>query len=225
MALRVGLIASPGTEGYHDFLGQLTGSGLGFHISVRQGGSPGCRGPGFGGKSAPCAEPQRLRRDRHGPGRGARADLAAFETEIVARAIAGASKPVFTGIGHTGDETVADVVAARACITPTECGHQIVVATRALVGRPRGTACRHAGPPGARPSSARPRRGMPRRAVTSQRRPGTTCACTAIAWARRRPHWGAPHLHGSDPARRLFAPMPPGWGPWPSAISGAWTSA
>ncbi len=48
----------------------------------------------------------------------------------MARAVAGASKPVFTGIGHTGDETVADIVAARACITPTECGQQIVVATR-----------------------------------------------------------------------------------------------
>ncbi len=44
--------------------------------------------------------------------------------------MADASKPVFTGIGHTGDETVADILAARACITPTECGHQIVVATR-----------------------------------------------------------------------------------------------
>ena len=32
--LRVGLVASPGTEGYHDFLGQLTGSGFGFHVQV-----------------------------------------------------------------------------------------------------------------------------------------------------------------------------------------------
>ena len=48
----------------------------------------------------------------------------------MARAIAGAAKPVFTGIGHTGDETVADIVAARVCITPTECGQQIVEATR-----------------------------------------------------------------------------------------------
>ena len=61
---------------------------------------------------------------------GARADLAAFETEVVARAVAGATKPVFTGIGHSGDQSVADIVAARTCITPTECGHQIVVATR-----------------------------------------------------------------------------------------------
>jgi exodeoxyribonuclease VII large subunit len=32
--LRVGLVASPGTEGYQDFLGQLTGSGFGFHVQV-----------------------------------------------------------------------------------------------------------------------------------------------------------------------------------------------
>jgi exodeoxyribonuclease VII large subunit len=62
-------------------------------------------------------------------GGGARADLAAFESEVVARAVAGSAKPVFTGIGHTGDETVADIVAARVCITPTECGQQIVTAT------------------------------------------------------------------------------------------------
>ena len=49
---------------------------------------------------------------------------------MVARAVAGAPKPVLTGIGHTGDETVADIVAARVCITPTECGQQMVVAAR-----------------------------------------------------------------------------------------------
>ena len=49
---------------------------------------------------------------------------------MVARAVAGAAKPVFTGIGHSGDQSVADILAARTCITPTECGHQIVVATR-----------------------------------------------------------------------------------------------
>jgi exodeoxyribonuclease VII large subunit len=45
----------------------------------------------------------------------------------VARAVAVAGKPVWTGIGHTGDESVADIVANRACITPTECGHQLVL--------------------------------------------------------------------------------------------------
>jgi exodeoxyribonuclease VII large subunit len=59
-------------------------------------------------------------------GGGARADLAAFDTELVARAVAEAGTPVWTGIGHTGDETVADVVANRVCVTPTECGQAIV---------------------------------------------------------------------------------------------------
>ena len=128
--MHVGLIASPGTEGYKDFLGQLTGSGFGFRVShVR------VSVQGAGAAAAIARALKVLSRSDCDiiamvRGGGARADLAAFETEIVARAVAGAAKPVFTGIGHTGDETVADIVAARACITPTECGHQIVVATR-----------------------------------------------------------------------------------------------
>ena len=47
----------------------------------------------------------------------------------MARAIAESATPVWTGIGHTGDQTVADIVAARTCITPTECGQAIVLRT------------------------------------------------------------------------------------------------
>ena len=128
--LHVGLVASPGTEGCQDFLGQLTGSGFGFRVShVRVT----VQGPGAASSIAravtalsrsDCDVIAVVR------GGGARADLAAFENEAVVRAIATATKPVFTGIGHTGDETLADIVAARACITPTECGQQIVRDTR-----------------------------------------------------------------------------------------------
>ena len=128
--LHVGLVASPGTEGCQDFLGQLVGSGFGFrvsHVPVR------VQGPG-----APASIARALTALSRSDcdviavvrGGGARADLAAFESEAVARAVATAAKPVFTGIGHTGDETVADIVAARVCITPTECGQQIVEVTR-----------------------------------------------------------------------------------------------
>jgi exodeoxyribonuclease VII large subunit len=34
--------------------------------------------------------------------------------------------PVWTGIGHTGDQSVADIVAGRAFVTPTECGQEFV---------------------------------------------------------------------------------------------------
>ncbi len=130
VALHVGLVASPGTEGCRDFLGQLTTSGLGFRVSH-------VKVP-VQGPSAPASIARALTMLSRSDcdviavvrGGGARADLAAFETEVVARAVAASAKPVFTGIGHTGDETVADVVAARACITPTECGQHLVLAAR-----------------------------------------------------------------------------------------------
>ncbi len=126
LPLRVGLVASPGTEGYHDFLGQLEGSGFAFEISVVK--------VRVQGPDAPAGVARALRMlSRSGcdvialvRGGGARGDLAAFDSELVARAVAGSDVPVWTGIGHTGDETVADVVANRVCITPTECGQALV---------------------------------------------------------------------------------------------------
>jgi exodeoxyribonuclease VII large subunit len=59
-------------------------------------------------------------------GGGAKGDLAAFDSEPVARAIAAASFPVWTGIGHTGDRSVADEVAHQALVTPTQCGEALV---------------------------------------------------------------------------------------------------
>jgi len=52
-------------------------------------------------------------------GGGSRADLGAFDSETVARAVATCPLPVWTGIGHTGDQSVADLVA-------TECGQSLV---------------------------------------------------------------------------------------------------
>jgi exodeoxyribonuclease VII large subunit len=128
--LRVGLVASPGTEGCSDFLGQLTGSGFGFRVShvrvtVQGPGAPSSIARAVTALSRSDCDVIAVVR-----GGGARADLAAFENEAVVRAIATAAKPVLTGIGHTGDETLADIVAARACITPTECGQLIVEDTR-----------------------------------------------------------------------------------------------
>ncbi|HWF15069.1 MAG TPA: exodeoxyribonuclease VII large subunit [Acidimicrobiales bacterium] len=130
LPLHIGLIASRDTEGCRDFLGQLTGAGFGFRISqvkvpVQGPGAPASIARALAMLSRSDCDLIAMVR-----GGGARADLAAFESELVARAVAEATKPVFTGIGHTGDETVADIVAARACITPTECGQAIVARTR-----------------------------------------------------------------------------------------------
>ncbi|MDA8312014.1 MAG: exodeoxyribonuclease VII large subunit [Actinomycetota bacterium] len=127
--LRIGLVGSPGTEGYRDFLGQLAGSGFAFRVQVAPAAVQGATAP-----RAISAAVHRL--SALGPGAldvivvarggGSKADLAAFDAEPVARAVATSSVPVWTGIGHTGDESVADVVANRACITPTECGRELV---------------------------------------------------------------------------------------------------
>jgi exodeoxyribonuclease VII large subunit len=127
VALRVGLVASPGTEGYRDFLGQLSASPFAFSVSVVPVAVQGADAPPVIAR----AVAQLCRTDCDivvlVRGGGSKADLAAFDSEVVARAVATATKPVWTGIGHTGDESVADIVASRACITPTECGHQLVL--------------------------------------------------------------------------------------------------
>jgi len=64
-------------------------------------------------------------------GGGARNDLATFDHELVARTIAGLPVPVFVGIGHETDQSVADLVAHRAERTPTACAGALVAHARA----------------------------------------------------------------------------------------------
>lgn len=59
-------------------------------------------------------------------GGGARTDLAAFDHESVARAIAASGLPVIVGIGHETDRSVADEVAHAAAKTPTACARYFI---------------------------------------------------------------------------------------------------
>jgi exodeoxyribonuclease VII large subunit len=124
--LRVGLVASPQTEGYSDFTGQLLNSGFGFDIVLVK--------TAVQGEAAPAQIVRAIETlDQHGVdiiclvrGGGSKGDLICFDDERVARAIAVSTTPVFTGIGHTGDESVADLVAHTRSITPTKLGEEIV---------------------------------------------------------------------------------------------------
>jgi exodeoxyribonuclease VII large subunit len=125
LPLRIGLVASPGTEGYADFLGRLEGSAMAFAVDVVP--------TQVQGREAATSVASAVRRLQSGGydviaivrGGGSKADLATFDAEPVARAIATSDTPVWTGIGHTGDQSVADEVANRSFITPTECGQEL----------------------------------------------------------------------------------------------------
>jgi len=59
-------------------------------------------------------------------GGGSRTDLAAFDSRVVAEAIARAAHPVITGIGHEIDQSIADQVAHTALKTPTRVAEFLV---------------------------------------------------------------------------------------------------
>jgi exodeoxyribonuclease VII large subunit len=125
LPLRVGLVASPGTEGYSDFLGGLKGSGLAFDVTVAPSAVQGKDAPGMVASAIGNLQDKSLDVIVLVRGGGSKADLAAFDQEAVARAIATSEVPVWTGIGHTGDQSIADEVANRSFITPTECGQEL----------------------------------------------------------------------------------------------------
>jgi exodeoxyribonuclease VII large subunit len=123
--LVVGLVTSAGSAAEADFLDELARSGLAFrvrHADVR-----------VQGVGAPLAIAAGIRAAALGVnvvavvrGGGARTDLAAFDDERVARAIAACGVPVLTGIGHEVDRSVADEVAHTAAKTPTACAALLV---------------------------------------------------------------------------------------------------
>ncbi|MCL4449290.1 MAG: exodeoxyribonuclease VII large subunit [Actinobacteria bacterium] len=124
LPLKVGLVASYGTQGWHDFLGQIRDSGFGFHVNFVD--TP------VQGSEAAAGIVQAVRSLGMPEvdidvivivrGGGSKSDLAVFDSEDVVRAVASSSKCVWTGIGHTQDVSLTDEVAHTSFITPTECG-------------------------------------------------------------------------------------------------------
>jgi len=124
--LRIGLITSGGSAAQADFNEQISASGYSFEITTLS--------TRVQGEFAPEEIAAMI---IHGDeldfdvlavvrGGGARTDLAAFDSEPVARAIATATKPVLCGIGHEIDTSVADMVAHASLKTPTACAQFLI---------------------------------------------------------------------------------------------------
>ena len=125
--LRLGIISSSQAAGWADAQQHLTESGIGFAITFCD-----VRVQGDAAVSQIVAALNSLsRRDDIDlvmlmRGGGSKGDLAAFDDEQIAIAISKCSHPVFTGIGHEIDTSIADIVAHTANKTPTACAQSVI---------------------------------------------------------------------------------------------------
>lgn len=128
--LRIGVVTSVGSAAWADLTHELEASGIGFRLLVAH-----TTVQGEGAVGGICAALAALyRRDPDVVlvvrGGGSRTDLATFDDERIARAIATAPVPVWTGLGHEIDRAIADDVAHSAHKTPTACAAALVTRVR-----------------------------------------------------------------------------------------------
>ena len=125
-ALNVALITSVGSAAYADFCDELLNSNFSFNVFARD-----TRMQGEGSASdieeglqiVTSYQPDVIAIIRGG---GSTSDLLSFDSENLARAIANSSIPIFTGIGHEIDQSIADIVAHTSYKTPTACAIGLV---------------------------------------------------------------------------------------------------
>lgn len=126
LPLAIALVTSIGSAAYHDFLATLRESGYAFRVlaihSAVQGAEAERALPTAlalaAGTACDCIVLIR--------GGGSKGDLAVFDSQAVAEAVARAAKPVLTGLGHEIDESVADLVAHQSFKTPTKVAEDLV---------------------------------------------------------------------------------------------------
>jgi exodeoxyribonuclease VII large subunit len=133
--LRLGLVTSAGSAAEHDVLDELRLSGFGFRVvraDVRVQGVRAARSVAWGLAAVARRGVDAVLLVRGG---GATTDLAAFDGEVIARAVAGLSVPVYSGIGHDIDRSIADEVAHSSYKTPTACAQAVVADVEAVSQR------------------------------------------------------------------------------------------
>ena len=133
--LRLGIISSSTAAGWADAQQHLIESGIGFSVSfidVR------VQGEQAASQIVNAINAFSRRSDIDivmvMRGGGSKGDLAAFDDEGIAMAISRCSHPVFTGIGHEIDTSIADLVAHTANKTPTACAQAVIALVEEFLG-------------------------------------------------------------------------------------------
>ena len=125
--MRVGVVTSVDSAAWADFQHEIERSGIRFQLRVID-----VRVQGEWAVSMITAALRTLGRHHDLDavvlirGGGARSELATFDHEQIALAIATSPLPVLTGLGHEIDRSVADEVAHTALKTPTACAGSLV---------------------------------------------------------------------------------------------------
>ena len=138
LPLRIGLVTSRESAAYADFMHELEASGFAWHVVVADSRVQGLEATGSVVRALSALARCPIDAVIIVRGGGSRNELAVFDAEPIARAIAGMPVPVLTGIGHEVDRSIADLVAHTAFKTPTACAAHLVdqvAAALAVLGR------------------------------------------------------------------------------------------
>lgn len=140
LPLRIGVVTSVGTAAWHDIMDRFEKSGIGFDLKVANVRVQGNEAvPGLVDAIWSLGMRDDLDVIMMVRGGGSRTDLACFDAEEIAVAIAQCPLPVVTGIGHEIDRSIADEVAYAAFTTPTACAAWLVDTVRDLVSTAEST--------------------------------------------------------------------------------------
>jgi len=132
--LRIGIVTSRESAAYADFMHELEASGFAWHVTVADSRVQGVEAMGAVVRALSALARCTLDAIVVVRGGGSRNELAVFDAEPIARAIAAMRVPVLTGIGHEVDRSIADLVAHTSLKTPTACAGHLIERVRASLG-------------------------------------------------------------------------------------------
>ena len=134
LPLRIGVITSMGTAAWHDIHSRFEASGLPFQLKVANVRVQGdVAVPQIVDALWALAQRDDIDVIMMVRGGGSKTDLACFDAEAIAVAIAQSPLPVVTGLGHEIDVSIADEVAHAHYTTPTACAAALIDRVQAMV--------------------------------------------------------------------------------------------